>query len=560
LELPIYTTQKISCSVLPENATNTNVIWESSDSTVAVVSQEGDITGIRGGIVDIIANDAEKKVSATVKVTVLADYYSVQYNANGGTGTVPVDLNQYEAGQEVTVTGDPAALTRSGYTVDERGWNTEPDGSGIFYRQDQTLNIGEANLMLYAVWNLSSYTITFDAQGGEATTPSSKTVEYNSPYGELPEPNKSGKTFEGWWTQPDGTGTLITSSTAVTLESDQTLYARWDRPEKVTVTGVDVNGSSVTITWTDPPIGDIDYIKTERYDNSYPQNVSKGTQQVTFSGLSANTPYKFEIETVSTIDGDHSVTETIHIKTTNGTEEHFYPIYTVDQLREVDNYNNLDKNYILMADLNLSNYVTGGGWNPIGTNYNKTAQSFNPYLGIFEGNNHTISDLWISRTDYFQGLFHGLENAEVRNLGLLNVQVGGSASVGALTGRMVNSTVFNCYSRGVVGANDQNIGGLVGYLNSGTISHSYSTSSVSAVNGNVGGLVGENVSGTITHSFYYQTPNNSLGTFVTESAMKQQTTYTGWDFAGETANGTADIWSINPAINDGFPYFTGNAP
>ena len=37
-------------------------------------------------------------------------------------------------------------------------------------------------------------------------------------------------------------------------------------------------------------------------------------------------------------------------------------------------------------------------------------------------------------------------------------------------------------------------------------------------------------------------------------------TYSGWDFAGETDNGTEDIWSIDTSgsVNSGYPYLTDN--
>ncbi len=44
----------------------------------------------------------------------------------------------------------------------------------------------------------------------------------------------------------------------------------------------------------------------------------------------------------------------------------------------------------------------------------------------------------------------------------------------------------------------------------------------------------------------------------TTAQMKNILTFTngGWDFTGETVNGTADNWAINPAINDGYPYLS----
>lgn len=70
-----------------------------------------------------------------------------------------------------------------------------------------------------------SYTITFNANGG--TTPTaSKSVQYNGTYGTLPTPTRSGYTFNGWYTAASG-GSAVTSSTKVTITSNQTLYAQW---------------------------------------------------------------------------------------------------------------------------------------------------------------------------------------------------------------------------------------------------------------------------------------------------------------------------------------------
>jgi hypothetical protein len=44
--------------------------------------------------------------------------------------------------------------------------------------------------------------------------------------------------------------------------------------------------------------------------------------------------------------------------------------------------------------------------------------------------------------------------------------------------------------------------------------------------------------------------------------MKEQGTFTGagWDFIGEDTNGTNYIWSIDPIVNNGYPYLTDLAP
>lgn len=54
-----------------------------------------------------------------------------------------------------------------------------------------------------------------------------KTVTYDSPYGELPNPTLKGWTFNGWYTSKDG-GIKVTASTIYNITaSNQTLYAHW---------------------------------------------------------------------------------------------------------------------------------------------------------------------------------------------------------------------------------------------------------------------------------------------------------------------------------------------
>jgi uncharacterized delta-60 repeat protein/uncharacterized repeat protein (TIGR02543 family) len=76
---------------------------------------------------------------------------SVTYNGNDQDGgSVPVDDNDYQEGQTVTVLGNTGNLVRAGYSFS--GWNTQADGSGTTYTQDQTFTMGAADVILYAQW------------------------------------------------------------------------------------------------------------------------------------------------------------------------------------------------------------------------------------------------------------------------------------------------------------------------------------------------------------------------------------------------------------------------
>ncbi len=150
--------------------------------------------------------------------------------------------------------------------------------------------------------------------------------------------------------------------------------------------------------------------------------------------------------------------------------------------------------------------------------------------------------------------------------------VRGDSSVGGLVGHNTNGLSMSCSYSSVSGGSL--IGGLVGY-NSGRITTSYSNSSVAGDWG-VGGLVGQNAntiamtysSGTVSGTecvgglVGYQRSSRILSSFwdtqtsgqhksaggmgKTTADMQTAATFldAGWDFVGETANGTEDVWWI----------------
>ena len=138
-----------------------------------------------------------------------------------------------------------------------------------------------------------------------------------------------------------------------------------------------------------------------------------------------------------------------------------------------------------------------------------------------------------------------------------NVMANGSGVGGLVGGNYSKSTISNSYSTSKVSGYTY-IGGLVGINNSGSIINSYSkgfiTYSVSA-----GGLVGYNFGGTISNSFWdTQTSGQSSspgGTGKNTTEMTTQSSFTdaGWDFEGESTNGTDDYWGIYSYYNNGYP-------
>ena len=75
-------------------------------------------------------------------------------------------------------------------------------------------------------------------------------IAYNDKYGNLPTPTRSGYTFAGWYTEPDGGGTKVDESTVLTNTNNHTLYAKWNKMVKVSF---DVSGGNYNVvsTFTD---------------------------------------------------------------------------------------------------------------------------------------------------------------------------------------------------------------------------------------------------------------------------------------------------------------------
>jgi hypothetical protein len=130
--------------------------------------------------------------------------------------------------------------------------------------------------------------------------------------------------------------------------------------------------------------------------------------------------------------------------------------------------------------------------------------------------------------------------------------LGQSIDVGGFIG--VGSNINNCYSIGnVTVASDSNsIGGFIGHYNnyqSDYIVNCYSVGTVTGgiENGYIGGLVGYNHWLTDINSSYFLNTSgsdNNYGEPLTDSEMKHQSSFVGWDFVCETNDGNENIWWI----------------
>jgi len=132
--------------------------WTRNDISLATPTRagytfKGWFTATSGGTQ--ITSATSITANQTIYAQWAANTYTVNYNANGGTGTMASDTATYEA----NYTTKANAFTRTGYTF--KGWNEKADGTGT----DWTNWIGKPwqwtytnNITLYAQWTVNTYT------------------------------------------------------------------------------------------------------------------------------------------------------------------------------------------------------------------------------------------------------------------------------------------------------------------------------------------------------------------------------------------------------------------
>ena len=200
-----------------------------------------------------------------------------------------------------------------------------------------------------------------------------------------------------------------------------------------------------------------------------------------------------------------------------------------------------------VADAGNAYWNNGAGWIPIGDDDHR-------FTADFDGNNHTIANLYINRRssaspDYV-GLFGYVSSSSIKRVELVSATVSGSFYVGGLIGKISDSAISDSYATGTV-SGYWAVGGLVGDSSDGAISASYATGTVSA-NIYGGGLVGRSYSSTITASYATGTvsANTRVGGLVGDSSDSAiSASYATGAVSGDDGVGGLVGWDSGTTIN-----------
>lgn len=175
--------------------------------------------------------------------------YTVSYNANGGSGAPSAQTKTYN----VTLTLSSTRPTRTGYTF--LGWSTSNTATTATYSAGGSYT-ANASATLYAVWQVVTYTVSYNKGSNGTGTNTSATKTYNVTLtlkGAIF--TRSGYTQTGWATS-DGGAQAYALSASYTANAAVTLYPVW-------------TAGKSTISTTNGTLGTAQTITITRYSSSY---------------------------------------------------------------------------------------------------------------------------------------------------------------------------------------------------------------------------------------------------------------------------------------------------
>jgi uncharacterized repeat protein (TIGR02543 family) len=102
------------------------------------------------------------------------------------------------------------------------------NGTGIGFNASTTLT---GDITVYAQWIARSYTLSFNANGGDSRIPDAQTVFFGQLAQPVLSPIDADQAFLGWNTSADGSGIQWDFGRTTMPARDIMLYAQWSEPE-----------------------------------------------------------------------------------------------------------------------------------------------------------------------------------------------------------------------------------------------------------------------------------------------------------------------------------------
>ena len=189
-------------------------------------------------------------------------------DSTGATLSSPIDISctvgsTYNGtAQATSCTVTMPSVKKTGYTI--IGWNTNATATSSdssYTLSTNILGLSKSNTgkTWYPVFSANQYTITFDGNGGTASS-ATKKVTYNETYGTLPTATRTADqntnanySFEGWYTTTDSSGKNVSTETIVNDETlnlkstDHYLYAHWLKAPRIVASTTEWTSEAVDV-------------------------------------------------------------------------------------------------------------------------------------------------------------------------------------------------------------------------------------------------------------------------------------------------------------------------
>ena len=405
-----------------------NSYLASSESYFAL--DNGTIKNITSGGIE------ETSTSSGLRPAVyLQDYVTVT-----GSGTVndPFKLKMPEYAVVLNVVNGTATLPSKMITRGENAaYEITPNTGYKLVLSSNTCSNGTLEGNVFTISNVTSaqsctitltpesYTLTLDPNGGSVSS-TTATVTYDSTYGDLPTPTRTGYTFNGWYTASSG-GTKVESTTQVKTASNHTIYAHWTQNTYTVTLNVTNGTGTATKTVAHSNSATFTVSPNSGYTTTLTTNTCGGTLSgttYTISNITSNKTCNITFKAVPTLYdkllADH---------TTRLTRTDFSTVLTTDNTKTLYTSTENGTTVYYFAGNAQDNWVEFGGfyWRIIRSNSDGGVRL------LYHGTSTTATDAYIGESAF---------NSDYPiDIGHVSYMYGGTGGVSSARKNTNNSTI-----------------------------------------------------------------------------------------------------------------------